>query len=218
MKEGATNSALFDFLNKAPCGFHCLDKSGVFLHINDTELDWLGYDREEVVGKLCFRDMLIPDSRKFFDDNMNILIHKRAICNIEYHIVCKNKSILSVILNANSLFNEKGEFEMTRSVLVNISELLGEKKARIELSVKLQSANEQIKILHGLIPTCAYCKKVRDDEGVWEQMESYISAHSEAEFSHGICPKCLKTYFPEYTDGNSEQTVKVIEAINNEEE
>ena len=57
---------------------------------------------------------------------------------------------------------------------------------------KLQIALDEIKTLRGIIPICSYCKKIRDDKGAWEIIESYISNHSEAEFSHGICPECLK--------------------------
>ncbi len=62
---------------------------------------------------------------------------------------------------------------------------------------ELQQTLENIKTLQGLIPICANCNKVRDDNGFWEQVESYISKHSEAIFSHCICPDCAKKYYPE---------------------
>ena len=54
----------------------------------------------------------------------------------------------------------------------------------------------RVKQLEGIIPICSYCKKIRDDQNSWQQLEQYISEHSEAVFSHGICPKCLKKHFP----------------------
>ena len=54
----------------------------------------------------------------------------------------------------------------------------------------------EIKVLEGILPICCSCKKIRDDEGDWNQMEIYIDRHSEAEFSHGICPDCMKSYLP----------------------
>jgi len=60
------------------------------------------------------------------------------------------------------------------------------------LITELQTALLEIKALSGLLPICAWCKKIRDDKGYWQQIEGYISKHSEAEFSHGICPDCLK--------------------------
>lgn len=67
---------------------------------------------------------------------------------------------------------------------------------RERLVRELQDALGEVQTLSGLLPICAYCKKVRDDKGYWDQIESYISKHSKAEFSHGICPACLKTVDP----------------------
>lgn len=60
-----------------------------------------------------------------------------------------------------------------------------------------EKALDDIKILHGLIPICSSCKKIRDDKGYWSQLEVYIKNHSEADFSHGICPECAKKLYPE---------------------
>jgi len=61
---------------------------------------------------------------------------------------------------------------------------------------RLEQALSQIRTLRGLLPICANCKKIRDDTGYWNQIETYIHAHSEAEFSHGICPECMKKLYP----------------------
>ncbi len=61
----------------------------------------------------------------------------------------------------------------------------------------LQTALTEVKTLQGLIPICAHCKKIRDDQGFWNQMESYIQSRSEATFSHGICPDCAKEVMAE---------------------
>jgi CheY-like chemotaxis protein len=58
---------------------------------------------------------------------------------------------------------------------------------------ELRDALEQVKLLSGFLPICSYCKKIRDDKNYWEQVESYITKHSEAKFSHGICPQCFET-------------------------
>ncbi|MBN2103783.1 response regulator [bacterium] len=62
---------------------------------------------------------------------------------------------------------------------------------------ELQQALENIKTLRGLIPICVHCKKVRDDEGFWKQVETYVSEHSLATFSHGLCPACMKEHYPD---------------------
>jgi hypothetical protein len=65
---------------------------------------------------------------------------------------------------------------------------------------ELETALDEIKVLRGIVPICSYCKKIRDDRGYWNQLESYLRAHSEAEFSHGICPDCVQRYFPDMAD------------------
>ncbi|MDD9304004.1 MAG: hypothetical protein HUK40_17320 [Desulfobacter sp.] len=73
----------------------------------------------------------------------------------------------------------------------------------IQESNKLKDALGKVKELSGLLPICAACKKIRDDKGYWKQIESYISDHSDAEFSHSICPECCKKLYPEiYTKGH----------------
>lgn len=61
----------------------------------------------------------------------------------------------------------------------------------------LQKALSEVKTLRGFLPICSYCKKIRDDKGYWNQIESYIHEHSEVEFSHSICQKCAKKYYPD---------------------
>ncbi len=69
-------------------------------------------------------------------------------------------------------------------------------KEKSEAIKELHKAMEEVKILSGFLPICASCKNIRDDKGYWNQIEAYISEHSEAEFSHGICPECLKKLYP----------------------
>ncbi|MCE5249053.1 response regulator [bacterium] len=77
-----------------------------------------------------------------------------------------------------------------------------EKELLIE---KLQKALEEVKTLKGFIPICAHCKKIRDDDGYWEQVEDYIRQHSEAEFSHSICPDCMKKYYPDLMEDSDDK-------------
>ncbi len=88
----------------------------------------------------------------------------------------------------------------------------GELRARVEVGrriielqtnlsrkvTELQKALSDVKVLRGLIPICASCKKIRDDQGYWNQVEEYISEHSEAHFTHGICPDCAQKLYPKY--------------------
>ena len=63
---------------------------------------------------------------------------------------------------------------------------------------KLQRSLEEIKTLRGILPICSFCKKVRDDQGYWEQVDVYIRKYSEADISHSICPECMKKHYPDY--------------------
>lgn len=79
-----------------------------------------------------------------------------------------------------------------------VKELEKAKAAKRELISELQDALAEVKQLSGLLPICSHCKKIRDDEGYWKNVEEYITHHSEAEFSHSICPECLKELYPKF--------------------
>jgi len=80
-------------------------------------------------------------------------------------------------------------FILIAQFIARTAQLLADEKKRLH---QLQEAMDQIKVLRGFLPICAWCKKIRNDEGYWQQMESYIHEHSEADFTHGICEECAK--------------------------
>lgn len=71
-----------------------------------------------------------------------------------------------------------------------------------ERTKKMQEALAEVKILSGFLPICASCKKIRDNKGYWNQIEVYIESHSDAEFSHSVCPDCTKRLYPEFAARN----------------
>jgi len=77
-----------------------------------------------------------------------------------------------------------------------------------QLIVQLQKAMQDVKVLSGFLPICASCKKIRDDTGYWRQIEEYISEHSNALFSHGLCPECSRKLYPEFHDELQRRTEK----------
>ncbi len=97
----------------------------------------------------------------------------------------------------------KGE-KLLYSIVYDITERNKKDKEREELITKLEKALKEIKQLRGIIPICASCKKIRDDQGAWNQLEAYISDHSEAEFSHGICPECAEKLYPGFNLGKGD--------------
>lgn len=109
-----------------------------------------------------------------------------------------------VIAVAGVLFTIAGGMLLSRKreQLVQSNESLKIRiEEREELIVKLKEANSQIKTLSGIIPICMYCKEIRDDKGYWNRLEKFIGEHSTAQFSHGICPKCMKEKHPDVNNG-----------------
>jgi len=76
-----------------------------------------------------------------------------------------------------------------------------EMQVRLEEQAQaLQEALDQVKVLHGMIPICMHCKRIRDDEDYWREVSEYLSAHADVQFTHGICPACLAEHYPEVDD------------------
>jgi len=82
---------------------------------------------------------------------------------------------------------------------VGVGRRMVEMRDGLALKVKeLKEALNHIHTLQGILPICSFCKKIRDDTGYWNQVEAYISLHSEIQFSHGVCPECMKKHYPEF--------------------
>jgi len=100
---------------------------------------------------------------------------------------------------ANGDFSQRVDFmgdfsEAFNSMIVSLRN--SEKLLKMKIH-ELEKALSHIKTLRGIVPICASCKQIRDDEGYWHQVESYVRDHSEAEFSHSICPDCAKNLYPD---------------------
>jgi PAS domain S-box-containing protein len=88
----------------------------------------------------------------------------------------------------------------SRNIVCSFVDITERKQAEKELEEErrhLQLALDEVKTLRGILPICSNCKKIRDDKGFWNQVDQYISDHTEAEFSHGLCPNCAKELYPE---------------------
>jgi len=93
----------------------------------------------------------------------------------------------------------------TAEVIARVKTHLNLHLLQVEMARKnreLRKALDEIKVLRGLLPICASCKRIRNDRGLWEQIELYVSNHSEATFSHGCCPECAKQLYPDLVDEN----------------
>lgn len=174
---------LQDLYDNAPVGYHSLDASGTFARVNATELRWLGYSREEVVGRLHFTDLLAPEDRPTFEADFARAKEGGEVHNLEYDLRRKDGSLLRAAISASWLRDPEGRNVLSRGVVLDLTE-----RRKIEAEVRT---------LSGLLPICSGCKKIRDDQGYWSQIETYISRHTEAEFSHGLCPECYARLYPD---------------------
>jgi PAS domain S-box-containing protein len=111
-----------DLYEKAPCGYHSLDKDGFFVRVNDTELSWFGYSRGEMIGKKKLSDILTADSLKDFMKSFPVLKERGWIKNLEFDIIRKDGSILPVVLSATTVKDPSGSFMMTRSTIFDNTE------------------------------------------------------------------------------------------------
>ncbi|NMF56623.1 hybrid sensor histidine kinase/response regulator [Pseudanabaena yagii] len=125
-----------DLYNNAPCGYHSLDRNGCYVQVNDTELKWLGYSREELIGRR-FQDFLSESSIQIFRHNYPIFKQRGWVSDIEYELVGKNGNLLPVSLSATSVYDSDGNYVYSRSTLFDIRE-------RKEYEEKLQQTNQEL--------------------------------------------------------------------------
>lgn len=153
-------------------------------------------------------DLLIPlgvaDSVPYIAVVLISLRHKQRRFTIMMAILCSALTMLGFALSppAGELWKVVANrslalFAIWVTAIVSLQRKAMEEK-RDQAIREREAAMAQIKILQGFLPICASCKKIRDDQGAWRQMETYIRDHSEAEFSHGICPDCARRLYPEF--------------------
>lgn len=115
--------------NTAPCGYHSLDAEGRFIEINDTELAWLGFSREELLGGMRFVDRVTEPGRALFATTFPQLQAQGRVNNLEFDLVRKDGTLMAVELSAGAVYDEAGRFLCTRSTVFDVTE---RKRARTE--------------------------------------------------------------------------------------
>ncbi len=124
----------------------------------------------------------------------NFLLHKKiADCKQAEEELGKHREHLEDLVAERT----QELLVMNNQLRQEIADRVKSEDERIKLIAKLQKAIAEIKNLSGLLPICASCKKIRNDKGYWEQVETYITNHSDAEFSHGFCPECMEKFYPD---------------------
>ena len=113
---------IMDLYNNAPCGYHSLDADGVFLRINDTELSWLGYARDEIVGKKRFPDLLAPGSLQVFEESFPRFKQSGWEQHLEFEMVRKDGSLMPVLMSATAVSDAAGRYVMSRTTVFDVTD------------------------------------------------------------------------------------------------
>ncbi|MCU0566374.1 MAG: PAS domain S-box protein [Oculatellaceae cyanobacterium Prado106] len=136
-----------DLYNHAPCGYHSLDASGTFVRINDTELQWLGYTRDEILYHKKFEDLLAPDSKPIFYENFVQFKQQGWLENLEFQLITKDGEIRWFNLSATAVQDEVGNFFMSRSSLFDISDRKHNEAQRQQAEVALSQSEDNFRQL-----------------------------------------------------------------------
>ncbi len=169
-------------IESLPFAVMITDKDRTITSVNQKFLDNFMIDRIEVIGKPV--DTLLDETKTFTRNKKWIIEQKKE--GIQF--LSENRVLK---MHEEKLLDTFGKLAGYIHLFMDVTlehQLLEEKN-------KLEKAIEEIKKLSGLLPICASCKKIRDDKGYWKQIESYIIAHSEARFSHGLCPECSEKLY-----------------------
>jgi hypothetical protein len=176
-----------------------LDRTGGIVWVNAAFRQMIG--RQEQIEGLDIRELLAPESRNLLTepearitDNLQLLFSDAKPSS--HMLTCRVFSFgdHSLVLSEQMMATETAVMQhmsVLNNELSNITRELHRK------NVILQQTMDELKILKGLLPICMHCKKIRDEAGYWNQLEAYISSHSDTQFSHSICDDCLKKFYPE---------------------
>ena len=168
---------------------------GRFLDVNDAFTKVTGFERNEVLGRTSIQIGLwfTPEERSKY---VELAQKYGGFHEEEVKFRKKNGDPLYGFWSAEKM--ELGGKACLISVFVDTTERKKVQEALRQERDKLRTALSEIKTLSGLVPICSNCKKIRDDQGYWNQIEKYIGERSNAQFSHGICPECAKKLYPEF--------------------
>lgn len=170
-------------------------------------------DHEHFLGSGLYCETVINTNEKLLVPNAlvdkkwknNPDIKLNMISYLGYPIVLPDKTTFGTICVLDN--KENAYSETYESLLRNFRDIIQYQLELMYMNMLLGEKNKslfdylaEIKILRGIVPICMHCKEIRDDKGYWNQLEKYISEHSEVQFSHGICDKCLKKHYPEEAD------------------
>jgi PAS domain S-box-containing protein len=162
--------------------------------VNHRACELLGYTRDELL-KMKVADLQSPRLRGPAGRALKNEMERQGAPPYETVNLHRDGTWIPVEVSTSRIASEEGGLRL--AIVRDIRERKRAEAERERLIAELKDALAKIKTLRGLIPICASCKKIRDDRGYWQQVEVYIRDHSEAEFSHGLCPDCARRLYPD---------------------
>jgi len=180
-----------------------LNPQGRLTFVSDSVKRY-GYLPEELIGTNIM-DIVYPEDRtKTIQRIRERRTGARSTKSFETRLITKNQDTVSFkvfMISAEGLYSDQksgsGAFLGTQGIARDITARIQAEQERLKLYAELQEAFDNIKTLKGLLPICANCKKIRDDEGHWNPIEVYIRDRSDAKFSHSVCPDCAEQLYPD---------------------
>ena len=160
-------------------------ENGNIIDANGTACEFYGYTKHEITN-MRIMDINTLSEEQVFKEMQKARLAKCKKFTFRHRLSSGAVKDVEVFSGPITLSGEK----VLYSIIHDISERRRIEQERENLIAKLEQAMAEIKRLRGILPICATCKKIRDGEGYWSQIETYISTHSEVEFTHGICPEC----------------------------
>jgi len=189
---------LYDF---APVGYFTLARDGAIGQANLAGANLLGVERGALINRR-FGVFVSAESRTTFNTFLEKAFRSQQKETCEVALQKDRAAPFWVHIEA---ITEDGQSETCRAAVVNVTERKRLEQERENLVMELQTALANVKTLSGLVPICSNCKKIRDDTGYWSQLEKYLVEHTDATFTHGLCPECAKIYFPGQVEKVREQ-------------
>jgi PAS domain S-box-containing protein len=165
--------------------------------VNEATCKLLGFQEEELIGKSIETIFDATEEISTQEKVLDKLIDEGKVNNYKTYLKAQDGKKIPILFNGSVVKDKDGRIIRIVCTARDISELKQIENERERLIEELQEALAEVKQLSGLLPICASCKKIRDDKGYWNQIEEYILDHSEAEFSHSICPDCMKKLYPD---------------------
>jgi PAS domain S-box-containing protein len=188
-------SVVIDAVNSMVGGLIITDLEGKIRFANAAFCRMFDYAPAQAMGKYAMDLFAGKEIRNFADLITFIDISKDY--SIELTVKSGENRKFVVEVAASSVTSSSGAVVGRMASFVDITRRKEIEVEKDNLISKLHDALKRIRTLRGIIPICAECKKIRDDKGIWSQIESYIRDHSDADFSHSICPECSRKLYPE---------------------